>query len=274
MIGYKKKFTGGMGNRLFQYHFMKQLSHYLEVDDFYRETPDRKWFDNMHGKNIKWNPFRKKINFTAKNILELGKDNFLNEIKYELQNKKLIVLEPPILGDFFYEYIFSDPNDFIKIKDKYKLLKLKEDKVHIAVHFRGTDFESWNKDAILDVDYYIDSIDFIRHQESHELVFHPLTDDLTLDSYHQVIQYLNENNLCYQLGNTTQEAIYDFHKMSECDIIISSPSTFSIWAGILGKRKKIIHSEKWINNRLINNDKFWIDIDKSNNKIYKLWEKI
>ena len=101
------------------------------------------------------------------------------------------------------------------------------------------------------------------------------TDDLTLDSYIKILKYLKEKGIEFKIGDTKKEAIYDFQTMTECDIIVSSPSTFSIWAGILGKkRKKIIHSDKWINTRIENNDKFWIDLNNTDNEIYKLWRKI
>ena len=33
--------------------------------------------------------------------------------------------------------------------------------------------------------------------------------------------------------------------MSLCNTLISTPSTFSIWSGIIGKGTKIIHNKEW-----------------------------
>lgn len=276
MIGYKKEFTGRMGNRLFQYHFMKQLSIKCDTEYFNSKIPDNKWFDDMNEKKLTWKPFQKKIKFSSKDIISLGKINFLEEVVDAISKNKIIILEPPILGDLFYDYLFTNPNNCIKIKEEYKLSNLdKNDEItNVAIHFRGTDFESWNKDAILDINYYLNAIDFIKEKETKNLIFHLFTDDLSLDSYKKVIKYLHSQKFMYKLGNMSQEAIFDFYTMSECDIIISSPSTFSIWAGIIGKEKKIIHSEKWINNRINFDDKFWIDLKKSNSDIYKLWSTL
>lgn len=272
MIGYKKNLTGRMGNRLFQYHFMKQLSFKLEIDTFHKNIPDSIWFEDMNEKRVSWNIFRRKIKYTSKDIQNLGKENFLKDIKQSIQKNKLIVLEPSILGELFYEYLFINPNECIKIKEQFRVSDISNDFLNVAIHFRGTDFESWNKDAILDTEYYINSIESIT--ENNKLKFYLFSDDLNLDSYLKTINYLKENNLDFILGDISKEAIYDFYTMSCCDIIISSPSTFSIWAGILGKRKKIIHSEKWIQNRIEENDKFWIDLNNTDNEIYRIWRKI
>ena len=262
-----------MGNRLFQYHFMKQLAYNFEEECFYPKIADSVWFEDMEENKIKWSIFKNKEYFSNKKILDLGKKNFLINLKNCFENKKYIVLEPGILGDHFFEYLFADPSNIIKIKEKYKISKFEENSNlnNIAIHFRGTDFEEWNKDAILDFEYYRNSIDYCLESLTSDIEFYIFTDDVNLDAYLQTVEYMKESNLNFHLGDTDKEAIYDFSIMSECDVVISSPSTFSIWAGILGKQKKIIHSQKWIENRVQNNDKFWIDLTKSTNPIYKLW---
>jgi len=59
--------------------------------------------------------------------------------------------------------------------------------------------------------------------------------------------------------------------MTECDYIISSPSTFCISAGFVGKNKKIIHSKDWIEKRVSVNDKFWTDLKSGGNDDYSTW---
>ena len=62
--------------------------------------------------------------------------------------------------------------------------------------------------------------------------------------------------------------------MSECDYIISSPSTFCICAGFMGKHKKIIHSENWVKDRVNKVDKFWYDLYNGGNEDYSLYKLI
>ena len=56
--------------------------------------------------------------------------------------------------------------------------------------------------------------------------------------------------------------------MTDCDVLISSPSTFAICAGFIGKTKDIIHSQKWVDSRVAVDDQFWVDIKNNSSKFY------
>ena len=62
--------------------------------------------------------------------------------------------------------------------------------------------------------------------------------------------------------------------MTECEYIISSPSTFCMTAGFIGKKKRIIHSEQWLLDRINHEDKFWIDLCNGGNRDYKIWKRV
>ena len=66
----------------------------------------------------------------------------------------------------------------------------------------------------------------------------------------------------------------DFAKMSACDYVISSPSTFCICSAMIGKQTHVIHSKEWINNRVEAQDKFWLDLSNSGNEDYSIWRLI
>ena len=76
--------------------------------------------------------------------------------------------------------------------------------------------------------------------------------------------------------NTSNRSNYinDFSTMTESDYLISSPSTFAISAGFIGKKKKIIHSQEWVEYRVEAADKFWCDLYTGGNEDYKLWKLI
>ena len=42
-------------------------------------------------------------------------------------------------------------------------------------------------------------------------------------------------------------------------------------AGFLGKEKKIIYSEDWINNRVNVNDRLWTELNSGGSKWYNIW---
>ena len=141
------------------------------------------------------------------------------------------------------------------------------------MHFRGTDFKAWNKNASLDFDYYKRAIDYcLEYFTNKNNIFVLFTDDLNFLPYESTVNYLKENKQKYYLGNLENSPIYDFYQITQSDVLISSPSTFAIFAGILGKNKKIIHSKEWLDYAINNNDTFWVKLSKTQNKYYKLWK--
>ena len=139
-----------------------------------------------------------------------------------------------------------------------------------ALHFRGTDFHQWNINAVLDYKYYIKSVEEVRDIVSSFALF---TDDMGLYSFQKTKKYLEEHELDFIVGHSHNE-LADLIYMSECGYIISSPSTFCICAGFIGKKKKIIHSKNWVEDRASKNDKFWVDLLNGGNEDYSAWRLI
>ena len=122
--------------------------------------------------------------------------------------------------------------------------------------------------------YYMNALSEIENDVQSFYIF---TDDETLLSYKTVVEYLKQNNRKVIFGENTSNRnnyIKDFSTISECDYIISSPSTYRIAAGFIGKDKKIIHSENWIHNRVDADDKFWVDLNNGGNSDYSIWRLI
>ena len=169
------------------------------------------------------------------------------------------------MGEKFYDY------NELSTRDVFKLKEIPEvPKNTCAIHFRGTDFHHWNINAILEYDYYYDSIQKVKDDVHSFALF---TDDPNLSSFTTIKEYLSNENINFTEGSRNNY-INDFSFMSECDYIISSPSTFCICAGFIGKNKKIIHSESWLLDRINHEDKFWIDLVNRGNKDYKIWAKV
>ena len=139
-----------------------------------------------------------------------------------------------------------------------------------ALHFRGTDFHQWNIDAVLDYNYYIQSLEELRGKASSFALF---TDDMGLYSFQKTREYLEEHGLDFTVGHSCNE-LADLTYMSECDYIVSSPSTFCIVAGFIGNKKKIIHSEEWVTDRANRDDRFWSDLLGGGNDDYSIWRLI
>jgi len=160
------------------------------------------------------------------------------------------------------------------------------DKIRIGVHFRGKDFKIWDPKCLLDASYYINAIKFVIEEvkENFELTLY--YDDIRLDSFKSVIKWLDENKIEYSRGeitdrfNSSNWGQGDFFNLSQCDYMISTPSTFCITAAMCGrKNKKIIHSKDFMINYKLKTDYFrdifWkILYETGGNDDYKLYKLI
>lgn len=171
------------------------------------------------------------------------------------------------LGERFFEWRTVPTRTIFELKQKPIV-----EPNSAAIHFRGTDFFQWNSDAVLDAEYYLNAIEEVPAE-----TFYLFTDDKELQSYKSVVKYLEEKSKNIVNGvNTSNRQYYigDFSVMSECDYIISSPSTYCICAGFIGKNKKIIHCNSWVSDRVSKEDKFWVDLNNGGNEDYSLWRLI
>ena len=166
------------------------------------------------------------------------------------------------LGERFYSYNGLSTRDIFKLKEKPIVPEST-----CAIHFRGTDFHQWNRNAILGYDYYYDSIQEVKDGVDSFALF---TDDPSLSSFTTTKEYLSNENINFTEGGR-ENYINDFSFMSECDYIISSPSTFCICTGFIGKKKKIMHSKGWVEDRANQGDKFWIDLLGGGSEDYSAW---
>ena len=183
----------------------------------------------------------------------------------DLDLKFNYILKPPLLGDHFFSFI--NELDF-EIKNKFSVGRIDDSFFNVAIHFRGGDFKSWDKNSILDIEYYQRGLDYVFKEHENIKLF-VYTDDPKLESYTKFLDFLKMKQLTFSTGHLDKHFIYDFKEISECDCIISSPSTFCIWASVLGnKRKSIIHSEKWVNYRVNSSDKFWRNMKDLGGKYY------
>ena len=173
----------------------------------------------------------------------------------------------PCLGERFFDTHVTSTRNIFKLKNEQHF----NEKV-AAVHFRGGDFFAWNKDAVLDKEYYLNAVDSIKDEVDRFILF---TEDESLESYAAVEEYFENENIEYDIGDNRRENYFDdFAKMSACDYIISSPSTFCICSAMIGKQTHVIHSKKWIDSRVEAQDKFWLDLSNGGNEDYSIWRLI
>ena len=277
MLGINKISAGRMGNRLFHYHFLRQLSAKTGIGYFNIEFPDSKYFEELNTHKRPFSLFKKQIKIGVKEIRELAPNDLIDLVGEKNKLGFDIIFKPPILGEVFFDYLFYPPSDFIKIKKEYqkKFDFSVQNKIIIGLHFRGTDFEAWNSSASLKPVYYQTAIkNCLVEFNNQKIIFVLFTDDLQFKTYLETINFLKINNLEFHVSNNLNLPICDFYQISQCDVVVSSPSTFAILAASLGKSKKVIHSKDWLEYSSSKNDKFWVDLINSGSPYYSLWKSL
>ena len=247
------------------------------------------------------------LQLSKKNKMKIqlkGKDKVTDEIfkyfefdlgnNYKKKTKNIIVTK---MGKLFFENDY-DPKDLMKIKPQYQI-NLDNNKTNIAIHIRyepSPKKKYMNNEEVLSK-YYINAIKYCQkeYKNSHFIIFGPnsknqfrfhnasdiseTTAFLTkFKFYKTMIDYLKNTNTSFEysitINNPKKIYIKDFIQMANCDVIISSHSTFNICAGYLHKIKKIIHCKFFIEQFIKKNDKFWVDLYNGGNKYYSLWKLI
>jgi len=276
MLGISKLSPGRIGNRLFHYNLLRQISKKTGIDYYHIKFPESQYFPEMRKKPRHWPNINKPVEVFSRDLLAVSPEQFLENILEQNQKGRDILFSPPMLGETFFDYLFYDPNDFLIFGNKYMIEfnMTSENSIIVGLHFRGSDFPAWDEKAALNYEYYESAIDYcVNYFNNKKIFFCLFTDDLEYPAYKQTLLFLKskkDNEIL--LGDPYKEPIYDFYRMSQCDVLISSPSTFAIFAGILGKRKKIIHNKDWLNYAVEKKDMFWVRLSDTTNPYYRLWK--
>ena len=292
------KMTGGrFGNRVLQYNSLIQLAAATN-----RETSCVSWSDSLPGRakndgsaNLndgKYHCFEDIVSFkeSENESVELGWEEIIRG-DFSLQESKDYTIHPYCMHNAFWKVTKKDPREIFKIEAGYKK-SFSPDTTNVGIHLRGGDIIKDNGNMGREVhppEYYMKSIDLVESTHSNTK-YHICTDDRVFSSYVKTIEYLEKNNLNYELGSS--DIFFDFSTLTECDVLIASSSTFVVAAGFIGKNKKIIHSKEWMQKNLnhelwnfkptseetrklqLSFDNFWVDLYKGGNEFYKLWRLV
>ena len=276
MIFISRDNPGRLGNRLFLYHFLRQLAQAGGSDYSQPRLENAKYFSDMEAWGQRPHFWTKRLRLDPRLISGQAPAELLKTVKAAIASGRPVEIKPPVLGESFFAYCFADPNDFVKIKAEHQDLKLPagDDVINIGLHFRGGDFAAWDTQAILPADYYISALQScLTESASRKIYLHIFTDDEKLESYIKTKEFIGGLSVAdVSYGDRQGEPIRDLYRMSQCDILISSPSTFAIWGGILGRRKRIIHSRVWLDYAIAKSDRFWQELAAGGNEYYKLWK--
>tara|TARA_A100001515_G_scaffold118069_1_gene100236 strand:- start:2585 stop:3409 length:825 start_codon:yes stop_codon:yes gene_type:complete len=274
MIIIDKQTRGRHGNKVFHFNTLMQISQitgqqvFTDCWDGYGHFNETCRIANWVSGDIQEIPFS--------DLIYKSKDELSKE--YSTGNWKLHTLS--LCGPFF-RITHVDPREFISLKTVPSL-----EPQAIGVHVRGGDTrgaDGMNCREVHPPEYYINAIDFVLDEYS-DPHFYFCTDDpdSNYPSYQKTLSYLKDKKV--QLThNPNASYMHDFSLLSECDVLISGSSTFSLAAGMIGKKKKIIHSrdfveqfkeedQKWYSK--FGNGMFFHDMNHMTSNYYNLWRLI
>lgn len=271
-LGMCKRFSGQLGNQLFQMHFIMQLAKESQVKYFHRRSVCGNILEEGAAINTQLilSRFRNRY-FSLKDIESVGFYRWHEECKSLLGANWNVFLEPGILGSVFFESCLVHPKSLLNLKKEIVSRidsGMNDQAPKGAIHFRGNDFLQWNPNAILDLQYYMNSIDLIVSEGVDIKNISLSTDDPEHPISRAIYRRIN------RIPSFENQIGEDFAILAECDFLISSPSTFAFWAGVFGKEKKIIHSKKWLDYNESKEIKFWSDIRKSTSDVYSVYKEI
>jgi hypothetical protein len=272
---------GRFGNRVLQYNSLMQISKQSGLEASCGDWEGRKIFSNI----LQDKP-------SANEQKQLSWRDVIHSSINELPNDIDFTIDDPAycLHNVFFKVTHSDPRDFFKINDEYTV-ELDENKNNIGVHFRGTDIlggDGNNGREIHGPEYYINSVRAVE-KEFDNTHYYLCTDDMNFVSFVNTYTFLRDNGINFSIGDTNN-FVLDFSLLSECDVLISSSSTFVVCAAFIGKKnKKIIHSKEWIDKNLkhelwnsksttqeardlqLSFDNFWVEVNNGGGEYYKPW---
>jgi len=254
LVGIARLPKGGFGNRLWAYLNLRSIAEITESSYFSKNPVDVR---RVRGINR-----RPKLPLSARRVAEiwprhLEEGHLVSQIQDYLFEGRVVSLRGPMLGEVFAE-LAQSPNSIredILTRRCDSALRASGGERLGVLHLRGGDFADWDPTAILSSDYYLQSVEIVL-EHAGSMHFRICTDDPRHPALASVKQHLSSKGLLVADHDCAQPLECDFSAMVESESLISSPSTFSILAGIIGT-PFITQSRSWAENRAEKGELFW-----------------
>lgn len=253
-VGLKSLPRGRVGNLLFVENVLRQIEKTFGIPSFHIRKGLKGYVKRESFLPLR-NPRRFDKEISAHELKQMNRiqlKQYISEFDFQKNN---LIIPGELLGDFYSQFTFHPPRDMFKIGHGIATKSVNKEHVEAAIHFRGKDFFSWNINAILTTDFYMNAIDYIESKcQGIKIEWTVHTDDETLESFKHVCERLSIN---YK----PSAPIRDFRKLARSDFLVCSPSTFCIWASFLNPYvKEVIHNYDWVKRQSSEGDKFWNEI--------------
>jgi hypothetical protein len=250
MIGVK--FSGRLGNQIFQYVFYQYLKTNNRDEHFFFVNPHHAYltkyfdlgtYDNRTLSSKVYSIFTRSLGWVLR-----SKEVYIQNIQVprEVQVKDWTVYKGFFQTDWYLKHLQGELNINIRpryvqeFQDKFGEVFNKEKTV--VVHIRRTDYMNYGKrDISLPMEYFKKRLDAIADLDSYRVFF--VSDDIA-----HVRSYFKEKpNFVYSSNNE----ITDFQIIKNADIAIISNSSFAWWAAYLSEKKNTVYAPKnWLGFRI------------------------
>lgn len=254
MIGIPRRPKGGFGNRLWTYLNLRILADNLRSSYFSLNREDRNLIRGINREPVIPLRFRKVLEVRP----PLIDPNELRWVLDEaLDSHYLVSIRGPMLGEVFAAHEFDGVSrrSLVRARVCESVRKHSDDNELATVHLRAGDFVDWHPEAILGVDYYLPAIEAAL-EVSNNIVFRVCRDDPQHPALESVTDYLRQKGILAPEHHCQNPIACDFVAMADSKVLISSPSTFSILAGILGSAL-VVQSRDWAESRAQRGENFW-----------------
>lgn len=245
---------GGFGNRVFAALNVRHIAKLVGANSFFQDPSLRPAIGRLHKNLPTFAQIFHRDTVTAGDSI---REDFIGQLSGRLSQYRVVRVKGAMLGETFARYANCDSREFVN-------LKVKQCKAHrdllagrslVTLHLRAGDFAKWNPEAILPATYYLDALSHLKGKID-GLAIRLCTDDSDHPALEAIHQHLRNREEWMAPVACKNPFMCDFAALTESEYLVSSPSTFSISAGFLG-RSKVIQSRKWVENRVLRDEWFW-----------------
>ena len=257
-LGARSAPKGGFGNRVLTYLSIRHIARAVDARYFFSNPADKGLVSGIHRPNRIPRRFVPEKVFKATDTYHEG---FLPEIREWVSRGNTVSLRGPLLGEVLVRFAKTDSRELTRLtvsqcREHQQGLVGKR---QITVHLRAGDFRQWDPEAILPADYYLSALESLGSLPPDEWQVRICVDDSTHSALEVLRDYLKSKDLLAPDLVCHNPFHCDLAAMAQSQILISSPSTFALVAGMLGS-SRAIHSARWVENRVNRGERFWEEI--------------
>lgn len=259
-VGARSVPKGGFGNRVLSYLSIRHLAEEVSASYFFVDPHDRQLISGIHRPHRMLTRLAQQTVFRA---VDTQRDTFVDEVVDAISHGRFAVFKGPLLGEVLVRFAKTDSRKLTQLRAQQCTRHQKSlgSRKLITTHLRAGDFREWEPAAVLPLSYYKAALDTLGTLATDEWRVRICVDDESHPALEGLQEDVRARGLLLDLTECDSPFDCDLASMSQSEYLISSPSTFALVAGMLGK-PRVIHSAQWVENRVSRGENFWRHIGR------------